>query len=84
LPAALIASAKDTFEPPKAHRLIICPWLNNAAKPIDEFDELDDEHNDFHLPDASFALTTPMVWWAGWQFINRGWESLICGMVFAK
>jgi P-type Cu+ transporter len=24
-----------------------------------------------------FALTTPVVWWAGWPFIQRGWRSVV-------
>src|SRR4030042_2852616 len=24
-----------------------------------------------------FALTTPVVWWAGWPFFRRGWRSLV-------
>ena len=24
-----------------------------------------------------FALTTPVVWWAGWPFFQRGWRSLV-------
>ena len=24
-----------------------------------------------------FALTTPVVWWAGWPFFQRGWRSLL-------
>ncbi|MCX5870168.1 MAG: heavy metal translocating P-type ATPase [Deltaproteobacteria bacterium] len=24
-----------------------------------------------------FALTTPVVWWAGWPFFQRGWRSLM-------
>jgi Cu+-exporting ATPase len=24
-----------------------------------------------------FALTTPVVWWAGWPFFNRGWRSIV-------
>ena len=24
-----------------------------------------------------FALTTPVVWWAGWPFFQRGWNSVI-------
>jgi Cu+-exporting ATPase len=24
-----------------------------------------------------FALTTPVVWWAGWSFFRRGWRSLV-------
>jgi Cu+-exporting ATPase len=24
-----------------------------------------------------FALTTPVVWWAGWPFFNRGWHSVV-------
>jgi Cu+-exporting ATPase len=26
---------------------------------------------------AQFALTTPVVWWAGWPFFQRGWRSLV-------
>ncbi|OYY73772.1 MAG: copper-translocating P-type ATPase [Gammaproteobacteria bacterium 28-57-27] len=26
-----------------------------------------------------FALTTPVVWWAGWPFFQRGWRSLLTG-----
>ncbi len=33
------------------------------------------------MSDASrwiqFALTTPVVWWAGWTFFQRGWRSII-------
>ena len=33
------------------------------------------------MSDASrwiqFALTTPVVWWAGWTFFRRGWRSII-------
>jgi P-type Cu+ transporter len=25
---------------------------------------------------TQFALTTPVVWWAGWTFFRRGWRSL--------
>lgn len=28
---------------------------------------------------VQFALTTPVVWWAGWPFFRRGWRSLITG-----
>jgi Cu+-exporting ATPase len=24
-----------------------------------------------------FALTTPVVWWAGWPFFHRGWRSVV-------
>ena len=24
-----------------------------------------------------FALTTPVVWWAGWPFFKRGWRSVV-------
>ena len=24
-----------------------------------------------------FALTTPVVWWAGWPFFKRGWRSIV-------
>jgi len=24
-----------------------------------------------------FALTTPVVWWAGWPFVRRGWRSVV-------
>ena len=24
-----------------------------------------------------FALTTPVVWWAGWPFFQRGWRSVV-------
>jgi Cu+-exporting ATPase len=24
-----------------------------------------------------FALTTPVVWWAGWPFVQRGWRSVV-------
>ena len=24
-----------------------------------------------------FALTTPVVWWAGWPFFRRGWRSVV-------
>ena len=24
-----------------------------------------------------FALTTPVVWWAGWPFFVRGWRSIV-------
>jgi Cu+-exporting ATPase len=24
-----------------------------------------------------FALTTPVVWWAGWPFFRRGWRSIV-------
>ncbi len=24
-----------------------------------------------------FALTTPVVWWAGWPFFRRGWQSVV-------
>jgi len=24
-----------------------------------------------------FALTTPVVWWAGWPFFHRGWRSIV-------
>jgi P-type Cu+ transporter len=24
-----------------------------------------------------FVLTTPVVWWAGWPFIQRGWRSVV-------
>ncbi|MEP6668665.1 MAG: copper-translocating P-type ATPase [Chthoniobacter sp.] len=24
-----------------------------------------------------FALTTPVVWWAGWPFFQRGWRSIV-------
>lgn len=26
------------------------------------------------------ALTAPMVWWAGWSFFRRGWNSVIIGV----
>ena len=26
-----------------------------------------------------FALTTPVVWWAGWPFFYRGWRSIVTG-----
>ncbi len=26
---------------------------------------------------VQFALTTPVVWWAGWPFFERGWRSLV-------
>jgi Cu+-exporting ATPase len=26
---------------------------------------------------AQFALSTPVVWWAGWPFFRRGWHSLV-------
>jgi Cu+-exporting ATPase len=26
---------------------------------------------------AQFALSTPIVWWAGWPFFQRGWRSLV-------
>ena len=26
-----------------------------------------------------FALTTPVVWWAGWTFFRRGWRSVVTG-----
>ena len=26
---------------------------------------------------TQFALTTPVVWWAGWTFFKRGWRSII-------
>jgi Cu+-exporting ATPase len=26
---------------------------------------------------AQFALSTPVVWWAGWPFFQRGWRSLV-------
>jgi len=26
---------------------------------------------------VQFALTTPVVWWAGWPFFKRGWRSLV-------
>ncbi|MBN2690262.1 MAG: heavy metal translocating P-type ATPase [Burkholderiaceae bacterium] len=26
-----------------------------------------------------FVLTTPVVWWAGWPFFQRGWRSLLTG-----
>jgi len=26
---------------------------------------------------AQFALTTPVVWWAGWPFFRRGWRSVM-------
>jgi Cu+-exporting ATPase len=26
---------------------------------------------------AQFALATPVVWWAGWPFFERGWRSLV-------
>ena len=24
-----------------------------------------------------FALATPVVWWAGWPFLQRGWRSVV-------
>ncbi len=26
---------------------------------------------------VQFALTTPVVWWAGWPFFRRGWRSVV-------
>jgi len=26
---------------------------------------------------VQFALTTPVVWWAGWTFFRRGWRSIV-------
>jgi Cu+-exporting ATPase len=26
---------------------------------------------------VQFALTTPVVWWAGWPFVQRGWRSVV-------
>ena len=26
---------------------------------------------------VQFALTTPVVWWAGWSFFRRGWHSIM-------
>ncbi len=26
---------------------------------------------------VQFALTTPVVWWAGWPFFQRGWHSIV-------
>lgn len=26
---------------------------------------------------AQFALTVPVVWWAGWPFFQRGWRSIV-------
>ena len=26
---------------------------------------------------TQFALTTPVVWWAGWPFFHRGWRSIV-------
>jgi len=28
---------------------------------------------------AQFALTTPVVAWAGWPFFRRGWRSIVTG-----
>ena len=38
-------------------------------------------HESWVMSDASrwiqFALTTPVVWWAGWPFFHRGWRSVV-------
>ena len=38
-------------------------------------------HQSWAVSDASrwfqFALTTPVVWWAGWPFFRRGWRSVV-------
>jgi len=26
---------------------------------------------------TQFALATPVVWWAGWPFVQRGWQSVV-------
>jgi Cu+-exporting ATPase len=38
-------------------------------------------HDSWAMGDTSrwsqFALTTPVVWWAGWPFFKRGWRSIV-------
>lgn len=44
--------------------------------PVQSLQELADSHSSRWL---QFALTTPVVLWAGWPFFRRGWRSLVTG-----
>ena len=44
--------------------------------PVQSLQELADSHSSRWI---QFALTTPVVLWAGWPFFRRGWRSMVTG-----
>lgn len=51
--------------------LAMAHWI-----PVQSLQEMADSHASRWI---QFALTTPVVLWAGWPFVRRGWRSMVTG-----